>query len=303
MSPESERACTCCGQRLELRHPAVLDPETRERFRILGCPRCGSGRTFPVPLELGPYYAGSYYGARHGPTGWLCDRRRMSRLKRVVPRPGRLLDFGCGPGSFLAAAQRAGWTGIGVDVAPATARASGLDVRASLDQVGAEAAFDAITAWHSIEHLAQPAAVLEGLRDRLAAHGTLLVAVPDAGSLQARLFGPRWVHLDVPRHLHHLTRPGLARLLQASGLRPVRWWRHELEYDWMGWAQSALNAATLQPNTFMKRLTGKRRRSGLLAAASDWLPGLAALALAAPPCLLARAAGRGATLVVAARCA
>ena len=40
----------------------------------------------------------------------------------------------------------------------------------------------------------------EGL---LAPHGLLLIAVPNAAGWQARLFGPRWLHRDVPRHLFH----------------------------------------------------------------------------------------------------
>lgn len=300
-SEGDEQTCSCCGGRLAIRYAAVVDPETHERFRVLGCSRCGAGRTSPRPADPERYYAGSYYGSRHGPSEWLCNRRRVARLARLAPRPGRLLDFGCGSGSFLTAAELAGWSGIGIDVAPDRARASGLDVRSSLSQLAGEAPFDAITAWHSLEHTALPGVLLESLRDRLAADGTLLLALPDAGSLQARLFGARWVHLDVPRHLHHLTRPALSGLLRAAGLTPIRWWRHELEYDWMGWAQSTLNAAGLRPNAFMKRLTGKGPASGPVAAAADWFPGLAALGLAALPSLAARLVGRGATLVVAAR--
>jgi hypothetical protein len=45
----------------------------------------------------------------------------------------------------------------------------------------------------------------------------LVIAVPDAGSLQARLFGDRWLHLDPPRHLVHLTRGALLAGLERHG--------------------------------------------------------------------------------------
>jgi len=44
-----------------------------------------------------------------------------------------------------------------------------------------------------------------------------VIAVPDAGSLQARLFGDRWLHLDPPRHLVHLTRGALLAGLERHG--------------------------------------------------------------------------------------
>jgi hypothetical protein len=44
------------------------------------------------------------------------------------------------------------------------------------------------------------------------------VAVPSLDSLQARWFGPRWIGLDLPRHLTHFTGATLARHVAAAGL-------------------------------------------------------------------------------------
>ncbi len=45
----------------------------------------------------------------------------------------------------------------------------------------------------------------------------LLVAVPNIASLQARVFGPRWLHLDLPRHLVHLSSDALVTKLKDAG--------------------------------------------------------------------------------------
>ena len=45
--------------------------------------------------------------------------------------------------------------------------------------------------------------------------------MPNAGSLQAALFGPRWFHLDLPRHLFHFTPRTLRALLERSGLEII----------------------------------------------------------------------------------
>jgi hypothetical protein len=48
------------------------------------------------------------------------------------------------------------------------------------------------------------------------------VAVPNATSLQARAFGDRWLALDLPRHLVHLSPPALLSKIEALGLRVER---------------------------------------------------------------------------------
>jgi hypothetical protein len=46
--------------------------------------------------------------------------------------------------------------------------------------------------------------------------------VPNAGSLQARLFGDRWLALDLPRHLVHISPPALLSQVQGLGFRVER---------------------------------------------------------------------------------
>lgn len=48
---------------------------------------------------------------------------------------------------------------------------------------------------------------------------------PTAGGLQARCFGRKWFHLDVPRHLFHFTKDSLTRLLTKHEL-VIESWRH-----------------------------------------------------------------------------
>jgi len=110
--------------------------------------------------------------------------------------------------------------------------------------------FDCITLWHSLEHVRDPSAILRDCKKILKPGGVLLIAVPDAGGLEARTFGARWFHLDVPRHLFHFTRKSLASVLRAAGFAGLRSWHQEFEYDLLGWSQSALNAMGFPPNLF-----------------------------------------------------
>ena len=78
-------------------------------------------------------------------------------------------------------------------------------------------AWSAVIFWHSLEHLRQPVRALRHAADLLVPGGVLIIAVPNAASLQARLFGDRWLALDLPRHLVHITPPALLSQLTTWG--------------------------------------------------------------------------------------
>jgi hypothetical protein len=152
-----------------------------------------------------------------------------------------------------------------------------------------------------MEHLSNPQEHLRRLRSMLSPDGILLFAVPDFGGLQARVFSRHWLHLDVPRHLYHFTRSGLERLLETAGFQVVRISNQEIEYDWFGWIQSALNAVFKTPNILFDSLTGKPRRVSRFQIAASYalsfLLALPALVLTS----VTSAIGYGGTLIVAAR--
>ncbi len=64
--------------------------------------------------------------------------------------------------------------------------------------------------------------MLEDIRRLLSANGALIIAVPNAGGLQARIFGPQWFHLDVPRHLYHFTRSVTTRIVEVFTTQDLR---------------------------------------------------------------------------------
>lgn len=295
--------CNACGGPLETALPDVEDPQTREHFSVRRCASCGLGHTAPVPDDLAPYYGLTYHGKRHGSTLGFCLRRRVRFVESVArPEPGdRLLDVGCGDGSFLAAARDAGWTVAGTELYPEQAREAGFDVRTSVAEVEDFGPVRVATMWHTLEHMVDPRDTISRVARTLAPGGVAFVAVPDFGGLQARAFGARWAHLDVPRHLYHFDRGSLASLLESVGLRPETWWHQELEYDLFGLAQSASNAVLPHPNVFYDRVTGKPPKVGKGLDLAALALGAGLTAVTAPLVPIASALGQGGTLVVAAR--
>ena len=191
--------CAWCGAPLR-----ALGRQNAGRGRR-DCARCGTATTdpWPSPAELEHAYA--RYRPEDGRFSWLGDAvlrrtraRLAARIDRVAP-PGPVLDVGAGDGALLdalcARARR--------DRARARFAARG---RAGGGSHGGRGALRAIVFWHSLEHLPAPGAAIDHAARRLMPRGVLLVAVPNTASLQARVFGDRWFHLDLPRHLVHLPR-------------------------------------------------------------------------------------------------
>jgi SAM-dependent methyltransferase len=192
-------------------------------FSIVQCRTCGTGITWPVPTdsELDSAYGGWYRpreGRFSGPGDRLLRWSRSTlarRLDKSAPA-GRILDVGAGDGTLVAALRGRGRDALGLERV-----ASGPYVRSGeVSEVGGQWA--AIVFWHSLEHLRKPEATLRDAVALLQPQGVLVVAVPNYGSLQARLFGDRWFALDLPRHLVHFDAPTLVSGLEELGLRVDR---------------------------------------------------------------------------------
>jgi hypothetical protein len=138
------------------------------------------------------------------------------RLEQIAP-PGPVLDVGAGDGSLLDALRERGRAAVGLERAAARPDIREVDIL-DLDEGG----WAAIVFWHSLEHLRDPGRALEHAVGLLADRGVIVVAAPNAASLQARAFGDRWLALDLPRHLVHLPAPALVGRVRELGLRVIR---------------------------------------------------------------------------------
>lgn len=296
-----ETPCPVCQGSMKLLWRDVVDAEGLATFSIYKCSACGLGATSPVPENLGDYYHTQYYGGRHGFTAKLCDRRRIRFVEKFFrgQSRGKLLDIGCGEGSFLQTSNKLGWDGWGVETRPDLAREQGLRVVETIEEASQYAPFDCITLWHVLEHFRSPVEEIERVSKLLSPRGKLFIAVPDWGSFQARLFGPRWLALDLPRHLFHFTERSLTQMLSANKLRRLETRYSELEYDLMGWVQSALNACSRQNNLFFKIVTGKNCSMSRAQRIVHAIAGTAMSGMGLVPMLLARERGAGGTLMLA----
>ncbi len=297
--------CHICDSNLNARFSDVKDVQTGDLFSLLVCENCGFGHTVSSPENLAKYYA-EYHGKRHGFTTDYCDWRRIRWVEKSVEnnQSRKILDIGCGSGTFLETAKRRGWQTVGTELNAENFQDSGLEVHEDLKKVAenhAPESFDAITLWHTLEHFKNPREILTKARELLNENGSILIAVPNFGGFQSKIFGGNWLHLDMPRHLFHFNFNALKLLLGQCGFS-IKWQRHqEFEYDLLGWSQSALNSFSDMPNVFFKTLAGQKNGISQTKIAVNALFGTAFSAVAVPIVPLSALLKKGGTIVISAK--
>ncbi|MFA5147347.1 MAG: methyltransferase domain-containing protein [Candidatus Omnitrophota bacterium] len=171
-----------------------------------------------------------------GPACWSISRQmtRRRRLNRFYERTildaagirGRLLDIGCSYGNFVLYAREKGWEIAGVDIDRDAVKQIPDEVRSSIkvldngrleEAAFKEDSFDVVTLWHVLEHISDSSGLLDAIKKILKTDGVLALQVPNGDSIEAGIFGPAWVHLDPPRHMHLFSPGTLIPLLKNKG--------------------------------------------------------------------------------------
>lgn len=204
----------------------------RDKLGLSRCRACELVLVNPRPNErlLDAFYKSERYVCHKAsdPESMLTKAAYvLSRVEHHQPRKGTLLDFGCGSGWLIGAAQERGWDAIGFDVGDSAlkhCREQGLRVVGDLEQLE-PGSCDAIVLHHVLEHVQRFDELFPLLLRLLAANGRLFIEVPNAQSLRARLSPPvlsRYASADeryraFPIHLSYFSGKNLARLLETFG--------------------------------------------------------------------------------------
>jgi SAM-dependent methyltransferase len=196
--------------------------------------RCRCGLVFaaiaPDSIDFDSHYQDRYPPEAFLPQAprKLAKSERELRMLERLTDGRRILDVGSSYGFFLATAARRGWSAAGVELSAADAEYARCEYQLDVFVGRLEqspyprGSFDVVTVRHVLEHVPDPVGLLAEARRHLKPGGVLLVAVPNLGSLPARLFGADWWWIDPPTHLLYFDRASLTRCLQAGGFDVLR---------------------------------------------------------------------------------
>lgn len=244
--------CLLCGAAGNILHENLEDLlfGVAGHWRMRRCQErdCGLAWIDPLPSEERLNAAYSGYHTHHLPARPNIMRKAMRATYRSLQRftpflessvplesmflngisPGRLLDVGCGSGTFLSQMSKSGWSVEGLETDAAAARIarelSGIPVKmGTIECAGYPAeSFDAVTLSHVIEHVADPVAVLRECWRVLRSGGAITVTTPNLESLAHTHFHSCWRGLEPPRHLQVFSMASLRKCAVDAGIPKPR---------------------------------------------------------------------------------
>ena len=233
-----ERTHCACGERLQSAAPSVRRVWSWGPVNFTGCLACGSWCQAPQidPAALARWYDSDEYrgsALRQGAaySNYLADepsrlneaRHRFARdLSAWLPRGSRVLEVGCATGSLLHVLAGAGCQVEGMDLSGRfvefARRTYGLDVTlgdaAAIDRP--DGGFDAILLFGTFSNLSNLDLTLARFRRWLRPGGAMVINVPIADSVVARLHGRRY-WMFAPTVVTFFTRRGCRLVLERAG--------------------------------------------------------------------------------------
>lgn len=190
--------------------------------------------TFPKPNEkdLAKYYESDDYISHTDGKNSLFEKlyqfikkfalkNKLNLINDLQTQKGKLLDIGAGTGDFLSVAKKDGWETTGIEPsekAKAIAQKKGIVfVQSSSDLE--KHSFDVITMWHVLEHVPNLEKQIKELKRLLKPDGTIIIAVPNFRSFDAKYYRRFWAGFDAPRHLWHFSKKAIKQLFLKENMK------------------------------------------------------------------------------------
>ena len=186
----------------------------------------------PSPENLGRYYESNDYISHTDSKRSLFEKvyhfvkgialkNKLNLINNCSSSKGNLLDIGAGTGDFLFTAKQNGWETIGVEPSEkAKGIAIGKGIKFSDSTQDLEShSFDVITMWHVLEHVPNLEIQIKELKRLVKPNGTIIIAVPNFKSYDAKYYGKFWAAFDVPIHFWHFSKTAIQLLFEKENIK------------------------------------------------------------------------------------
>lgn len=214
-------------------------------WHIVGCDRCGFCFLNPRPIQVEQVYEEvdeSRWQRRESQDSRPRELFFAGQLNAIEKALGlidgrkRILDFGCGTGQFLDAAQARGWETHGLEPDPLAETIEARGHKAYIGQLQdveiEKNYFDAVFCSAVFEHLHNPAAQLRSLLEIIKPGGVLLItSVPSFGSATIKMNIANYYANSPPGDVNFFTPKSMAKMVEANGFEVLRATSYGFDYN------------------------------------------------------------------------
>ncbi|MDD2656651.1 MAG: class I SAM-dependent methyltransferase [Patescibacteria group bacterium] len=145
-----------------------------------------------------------------------------SHAYTYIPEKVRVLDVGCGFCQSIGYHINRGCEAFGVEVDSNVKKIiakHNFNVKIGLFKAGdyRENYFDYVTLDQVLEHSINPKEFLFDINKVLKNDGSVVISIPNANSLNAKIFKRKWIHWHIPYHLNFFSKESLETLAKETG--------------------------------------------------------------------------------------
>ncbi len=229
-------SCNICGS-----NQTKVIQKAEAPLNVVKCQECNFVYVSPQPdldMLCRHYDEQDYYEdwiKKQMPKRILMWKERFKDLRQYRPS-GRLLDVGCGIGTFLNIAKSGGFDVQGTEISGYASKYAqekyGFPVfKGTLEGAGFDSeSFDVVTIWHVLEHVSNPKSTIAEIYRLLKPNGLLVIAVPNVDNFLMqtlyRLVKRKELKYfsieDKELHLYHFSEKTLRVVLESAGFSIVR---------------------------------------------------------------------------------
>jgi 2-polyprenyl-3-methyl-5-hydroxy-6-metoxy-1,4-benzoquinol methylase len=198
------------------------------KFNVLKCRFCNLEIThLPSDIDASKFYPEYYREFKKGISGFsrtlFLNYYRIFYSIRWLKKGMKILDAGCGNGLFASFLESRGchvycMEGNTASVKTASSVFNLKATKADLTSLPyKDLTFDVVILRHSLEHSLEINEVMKDSKRILKPDGFIYIECPNAKSIEKKIFGPNWYHLDLPRHACHFSPESIIKLVKKYG--------------------------------------------------------------------------------------
>ncbi|MGB5750668.1 MAG: class I SAM-dependent methyltransferase [Desulfobacterales bacterium] len=226
MTDAENNTCRLCGGKGQQTILHDISTRDNDRFALSQCDNCALVTTYPMASEniLQRYYDQDYWQSGQLKKSTSLDtlyRLRMapviSAIRKYTTDDSKILDWGCGDGSFIRLLHNFGLHCSGIDAYKKDLNDPQISSTTIEKAEFPDGSFDIITCFHVLEHLADPLTSVKHALMLLKIGGLIIIEVPNLDSVGFQVFKRRWQPLEIPTHLNHFTPATLRKVFETAG--------------------------------------------------------------------------------------